>query len=117
MVSEVRRMISKIRPLLELLRRGGARPLWTTLKAVYSGERWQVLPTTAGASPPMTDEILTLSEVAQMLKVAEKTVYTMAQKGDLPAFKVGGQWRFRRTDLNAWIDAKTRRATGEEGPK
>jgi len=65
----------------------------------------------------MTDEILTLPEVAQLLKVAEKTVYTMAQKGDLPAFKVGGQWRFRRADLDAWIDAKTRRAAGEEKSK
>jgi excisionase family DNA binding protein len=65
----------------------------------------------------MSDEILTLPEVAQLLKVAEKTVYTMAQKGGLPAFKVGGQWRFRRTDLDAWIDAKTRRSAGEEGSK
>lgn len=84
---------------------------------VYSGERWQVLPIATGASPYMTDEILTLPEVAQLLKVAEKTVYTMAQKGELPAFKVGGQWRFRRTDLDAWIDAKTRRAAGEEESK
>ena len=65
----------------------------------------------------MSDEILTLPEVAQLLKVAEKTVYTMAQKGELPAFKVGGQWRFRRTDLDTWIDAKTRRAAGEEESK
>jgi excisionase family DNA binding protein len=65
----------------------------------------------------MADEILTLPEVAQLLKVAEKTVYGMAQKGELPAFKVGGQWRFRRTDLDAWIDAKTRRAAGEEEAK
>ena len=52
----------------------------------------------------MTDEILTLPEVAQLLKVAEKTVYSMAQKGLLPAFKVGGQWRFKRTDFDAWIE-------------
>lgn len=39
----------------------------------------------------MPDEILTLTEVAQLLKIAEKTVYTMAQQGDLPAFKVRGQ--------------------------
>jgi excisionase family DNA binding protein len=64
-----------------------------------------------------SDEILTLPKVEQLLKVAEKTVYTMAQKGELPAFKVGGQWRFRRTDLDAWIDAKTRRAAGEEEAK
>jgi excisionase family DNA binding protein len=36
----------------------------------------------------MTDPILTLPEVANLLKVAEKTVYTMAQTGQIPAFKV-----------------------------
>lgn len=65
----------------------------------------------------VSDEILTLPEIAQLLKVAEKTVYTMAQKGEIPAFKVGGQWRFRRVDLNAWIDRKTRRAAREEESK
>ncbi|AUX20634.1 excisionase [Sorangium cellulosum] len=62
----------------------------------------------------MTDEILTLPEVTQLLKVAEKTVNTTTRKGEPPAFEVGGPWRFRRTDLDAWIDAKTRRAAGEE---
>ncbi len=52
----------------------------------------------------MPDEILTLPEVAQLLKVAEKTVYTMAQKGELPAFKVRGQWRFKRDDIDSWIE-------------
>ncbi len=35
---------------------------------------------------------------------AAKTVYTLAQKGQLPAFKVGGQWRFKRADIDAWIE-------------
>jgi len=52
----------------------------------------------------MQDQILTLPEVAQLLKVAEKTVYTMSQKGELPAFKVRGQWRFKREDIDAWIE-------------
>ena len=52
----------------------------------------------------MPDEILTLPEVAQLLKVADKTVYTMAQRGEIPAFKVRGQWRFKRTDLDQWIE-------------
>ena len=52
----------------------------------------------------MPDEILTLPEVAKLLKVADKTVYTMAQRGALPAFKVGGQWRFKRDDIDAWIE-------------
>ena len=52
----------------------------------------------------MSDPILTLPEVAVLLKVAEKTVYTMAQRGQIPAFKVRGQWRFKHDDLDAWID-------------
>lgn len=63
----------------------------------------------------MQDEILTLPEVAQLLKVAEKTVYSMAQKGQLPAFKVGGQWRFKRVDLDQWIERqKAARDAGED---
>ncbi len=55
------------------------------------------------------DEILTLKEVAHLLKVAEKTVYTMSQNKELPAFKVRGQWRFRREDIDSWIDEQTKR--------
>ncbi|PYQ83645.1 MAG: DNA-binding protein [Acidobacteria bacterium] len=52
------------------------------------------------------DEILTIVELAQLLKVAEKTVYTMAQNGEVPCFKVRGQWRFRRHDIDSWIAAQ-----------
>lgn len=62
----------------------------------------------------MQDEILTLPEVAQMLKVADKTVYSMAQKGQLPAFKVGGQWRFKRVDLDQWIE-RQKAASRDDG--
>lgn len=63
----------------------------------------------------MTDESLTLPEVAQLLRVAEKTVYTMAQKGELPAFKMRGQWRFKRADLDQWIEQpKAARDAGED---
>ena len=53
------------------------------------------------------DEILTISDVASYLKVTEKTLYGLAQKGDLPGFKFGGQWRFRRAAIDSWIDVKT----------
>ncbi|MBB3525942.1 helix-turn-helix domain-containing protein [Rhizobium sp. NZLR1b] len=62
----------------------------------------------------MPDEILTLPEVAQLLKVAERTVYTMAQKGQLPAFKVGGQWRFQRIEIDQWIE-QLKASTRDEG--
>ncbi len=43
----------------------------------------------------MNDEILTIREVAQLLKINEKTAYKLAASGKLPGFKVGGSWRFR----------------------
>jgi excisionase family DNA binding protein len=51
----------------------------------------------------MNDEILTLKEVAEYLKLAEKTAYRLAAEGKLPGFKVGGSWRFRRKELEDWI--------------
>jgi len=47
--------------------------------------------------------VLTIKDVAVVLKLAEKTVYSMAQKGELPAFKIRGQWRIRRIDFEKWI--------------
>jgi excisionase family DNA binding protein len=55
-------------------------------------------------SGKMTDEILTLKEVAEYLKLAEKTAYRLAAEGKLPGFKVGGSWRFKREDIEKWIE-------------
>ncbi|EPS3429156.1 TPA: helix-turn-helix domain-containing protein [Vibrio alginolyticus] len=52
----------------------------------------------------MTDQILTLKEVAAYLKLAEKTAYRLASEGKLPGFKVGGSWRFKKKDLEVWIE-------------
>ncbi|MFA0710862.1 helix-turn-helix domain-containing protein [Vibrio splendidus] len=52
----------------------------------------------------MVDQILTLKEVAAYLKLAEKTAYRLASEGKLPGFKVGGSWRFKREDLEQWIE-------------
>ncbi len=54
----------------------------------------------------MTDEILTLKEVAEYLKLAEKTAYRLAAEGKLPGFKVGGSWRFKREDVLQWIEVQ-----------
>jgi len=54
------------------------------------------------------DEILTIPEVAELLKIADKTAYALAQRGELPGFKVGGQWRFSRAAINDWIETRTR---------
>lgn len=52
----------------------------------------------------VTDQILTLKEVADYLKLAEKTAYKLAAAGQLPGFKVGGSWRFKQTDIEQWIE-------------
>jgi excisionase family DNA binding protein len=52
----------------------------------------------------MSDEIMTLKEVADYLKLAEKTAYRLAAEGKLPGFKVGGSWRFKREDILKWIE-------------
>lgn len=54
-------------------------------------------------------EILTLDEVAAYLKAGKRTVYRLAQQGDIPAFKLGGTWRFRRTELDRWIAASIKK--------
>ncbi|MDO9140469.1 MAG: helix-turn-helix domain-containing protein [Methylobacter sp.] len=40
-----------------------------------------------------------MKEVAAYLKINERTVYRLAASGDIPAFKVGGSWRFRKDTL------------------
>lgn len=52
----------------------------------------------------MADDILTIQEVASYLKLNEKTAYRLASEGKLPGFKVGGSWRFKRLDLEKWIE-------------
>jgi excisionase family DNA binding protein len=54
----------------------------------------------------MTDQILTIKEVAEYLKVNERTIYRLAANAELPAFKVGNSWRFQRSELEAWIKAQ-----------
>lgn len=47
---------------------------------------------------------MTLKEVALYLKLTEKTAYRLAAEKKLPGFKVGGSWRFKREDLEQWIE-------------
>lgn len=49
------------------------------------------------------DQILTVRELAEYLKIAEKTAYRFVSEGKLPGFKVGGAWRFRKAEVDRWI--------------
>ena len=52
------------------------------------------------------DKAMTVRDVAEYLNVDEKTIYRLVQRGDLPAFKVLGSWRFEVTDLKTWVTAQ-----------
>jgi excisionase family DNA binding protein len=69
----------------------------------------------------MPDEIMTLTEVSEYLKIAERTLYGYVQKGMLPGIKIGSAWRFRKSDIDAWLDeqkklteASTKSRTGKK---
>ena len=54
-------------------------------------------------SSPADNAIMTIGEVADYLKVTERTIYRLAGAKQIPAFKVGGSWRFSKADIDGWI--------------
>ena len=58
----------------------------------------------------MHEDILRIKDVADYLKVTERTLYRLAQEGKIPAFRVGASWRFKRADIDVWIEAQKRSA-------
>ena len=48
--------------------------------------------------------VMTIKDVAEYLGIHPMTVYKLAQRGKLPAFKIGSDWRFHRKHIEAWID-------------
>lgn len=59
------------------------------------------------------DELLTLEELADYLKISKHTLYKMVEKGKLPALKIANQWRFKKEDINKWVE-KQRKTNLEE---
>lgn len=53
-----------------------------------------------------TVSVMTVKEVADYLRVNQRTVYRLAVDRKLPGFKVGTSWRFKRADIDRWIDAQ-----------
>ena len=60
-------------------------------------------------------DILMIKEVAEYLKVTERTIYRLAAAKKIPAFKVGGSWRFSKMDIDSWIRRQTAMESGVEG--
>ena len=55
----------------------------------------------------MENEIMTTQEVAQYLRMAEATIYKLAQAGKIPAVKVGRAWRFKKELIDEWFRDKS----------
>jgi excisionase family DNA binding protein len=68
----------------------------------------------------MDDTFLTTEEVLEYLQVNLRTVYRLIKAGKIPAVRVGRQWRFRKRDIDAWLDSQRprsgSRATQGAGP-
>ena len=63
------------------------------------------------------DDIMTVKELADYLKIAEKTAYRFASQGKVPGFKVGSAWRFKKEEIDSWIKRQSEGNTTEQGKK
>lgn len=67
-----------------------------------------------GVNFPNDEIFLTTEEVLEYLQVNLRTVYRLIKAGKIPAVRVGRQWRFRKRDIDAWLDSQ--RPRGERSP-
>jgi len=54
--------------------------------------------------PDKEEKLMTVKEVAEYLQLDEHTVYRMARKGEIPAYKIAGQWRFKKKLIEKWLE-------------
>lgn len=52
------------------------------------------------------DHLLTAKEVAALLRVSSQTLYKMLEQGEIPAVKIGSQWRFDREKIRNWLEGR-----------
>jgi PTS system nitrogen regulatory IIA component len=58
-------------------------------------------------------DIMTVEEVAEYLRVSERTIYDWAAKGHIPCGKLGTTWRFKRSEIEQWVDRRLRRTPAD----
>jgi len=76
--------------------------IWNTQP--FSCKNWNIISGHSIKGSIMVNQVLTIKQIAEYLQVNEKTIYTLVREGDLPAFKVRGQWRFKKEDIENWIE-------------
>ncbi|MDR0494076.1 MAG: PTS sugar transporter subunit IIA [Treponema sp.] len=64
------------------------------------------------------EPILTIEEVAKYLRVSERTIYDWAQKGEIPSGKIGTAWRFKKSEVEQWVNERlsANRLAGQYNP-
>jgi excisionase family DNA binding protein len=50
------------------------------------------------------EELLTLKELSKYLKISKPTIYKMVEQGKIPALKIANQWRFKKGDIDSWLE-------------
>jgi len=62
----------------------------------------------------MAEEVLTIRQLAELLQLSERTVYRLANDGEIPGLKVGGSWRFPRSQVAEWMEKQVQKSTRPE---
>ena len=57
----------------------------------------------------MTDKWLTIDQISNYLQASKEKVYKLCQKGKMPASKFGGQWRFKKEQIDKWLLAQQKK--------
>lgn len=89
-----------------------ALPAKTEVLTLVSPRRAKNPPVPSGE---LEAEMMTLREAAQYLHCHSSTLYRLANAGMLPVFRVGGTWRFRRSDIEKWIRDRQQEAEDAGG--
>lgn len=55
---------------------------------------------------PGNEEVLTVKEASGYLKISEKTLYRFIREQNIPAFKLGREWRFKKSLLDKWMEKR-----------
>ena len=56
----------------------------------------------------MDTDLMTLKDLAEYLRMSDRTLYGYAQRGLLPGIKISSAWRFRKADVDQWLDEQRR---------
>lgn len=63
----------------------------------------------------LKEELMTIEELADYLKVSRRTIYEWLKEQKIPAVKLIGQWRFKKEKIDSWLDNQSRPKRAAKG--